>query len=407
MKKNLKIITLCIISFFITACFTSNIKEIDRVEAETKKVSFIIYIAADNDLHSAAMLDLQEISASDTENINVIIFLDTENDKLKGTYYLKKTNNSEDKFLGIKNLKILEVFEEKNTGEAITLKEFLKYSRQNYPAEKYVLSIWSHGDAWYGDYNMENPFKKGIGVDFDSDNDKLNLWELEYALQNTEVKWDVVYFDACYMGSIELAYQLKDVSDYLVFSPSIVPVSGADYKGLLDNLNKNSDKNSRNMALDIVAVNMNAYKNLKDKFLAYTIVDQNNAKVFYENLKDVSEVLSKYPEHNNYIHIDSLFCYDVEKEHKFFDIGDYIASAMNIEKIGIDDQNSLESASKNIKASNYILDLQYKSGYYYIENKNIIGLSFYAIVNGMYKNIYTINFYKESSRFAKDISWVE
>ena len=48
---------------------------------------------------------------------------------------------------------------------------------------------------------------------------------------------DVIYTDACLMGGIEVAYQLKDVSDYLVFSPELTPGPGGEYQGIIERIN--------------------------------------------------------------------------------------------------------------------------------------------------------------------------
>ncbi len=55
------------------------------------------------------------------------------------------------------------------------------------------------------------------------------------------LKMDYILFDDCYMSSIEVAYDLKDVTDYLIASPTEVMVYGYPYhiigKYLIGNFN--------------------------------------------------------------------------------------------------------------------------------------------------------------------------
>lgn len=152
-----KFVLLIILGITFTSCFSSN-KENNL--AVTEKIAFFIYIAADNDLGEAALNDLKEIADADTQNIDVVVFFDTDDDIIKGSYYLKKTNSENDKFLGISKLKVLSEIGEVNTGDSLTLKTFLDYSQNNYPADKYIVSIWSHGDGWSGDSGLSQS-KKG------------------------------------------------------------------------------------------------------------------------------------------------------------------------------------------------------------------------------------------------------
>lgn len=52
---------------------------------------------------------------------------------------------------------------------------------------------------------------------------------LSAAIENTGLKMEYILFDDCYMSSIEVAYELKDVADYLIASTCEVMAYGMPY----------------------------------------------------------------------------------------------------------------------------------------------------------------------------------
>ena len=64
------------------------------------------------------------------------------------------------------------------------------------------------------------------------------------------MKLDYLIFDACLMGCVEVAYELKDVCDKLVFSPTEVLTMGFDYSTLSRNLFSWDSPDLEQVALD-------------------------------------------------------------------------------------------------------------------------------------------------------------
>ena len=54
------------------------------------------------------------------------------------------------------------------------------------------------------------------------------------------MKMDFIIFDACFMGSVEVAYELRDVCDKIVASPTEVIAEGMDYITMASYLMKSS-----------------------------------------------------------------------------------------------------------------------------------------------------------------------
>lgn len=120
-------------------------------------------------------------------------------------------------------------------GEPQTLTDFLNFAVEYYPAEHYSLIFWDHGGG---------PLM-GFGVDELFDGDGLLLCELDEALGNSAFGTDSAHldwmgFDACLMGTIEVAGVCSKYADYLVASEELEPGFGWHY-GFLSELNATSD----------------------------------------------------------------------------------------------------------------------------------------------------------------------
>lgn len=51
--------------------------------------------------------------------------------------------------------------------------------------------------------------------------------------------WETMIFDCCYMGAVEVAYQLKDICDYIIASPTEILITGFPYRIILNELFNN------------------------------------------------------------------------------------------------------------------------------------------------------------------------
>lgn len=119
----------------------------------------------------------------------------------------------------------METMKPRNMGEADTLADFLNYGMTSFPAEKYILVFWNHG----------NGSVEGFGNDEIFDGDSLKLAEIKEAFGQSEMErynFELVGFDACLMGTAETAYMMPDNVNYMIASPELEPEEGWDYEWL-------------------------------------------------------------------------------------------------------------------------------------------------------------------------------
>ena len=172
-------------------------------------------MAADNDLEKYSTSDLDEISSYGKRS-SVIIALDAEKDSL-----LAMSDE------GLKILRRADI----NSGSGRELRDFI--NEFSIDDSKKFLIIWDHGSSWIGDSKYENDFSvRSVALDEDSE-DALTIPELSKVLEGK--KFELLGFDACFMGAVEVVYQLRRSADYIIASGDYEPGDGW-YYSFLENL---------------------------------------------------------------------------------------------------------------------------------------------------------------------------
>ncbi|GIV70075.1 clostripain-related cysteine peptidase [Caldilinea sp.] len=170
-------------------------------EVSPKAWTLMFYFAANNDLEGALKAERDSlVRAAKNLNVNIVALWD-DNLNLFGSKYLVFTP------YGTEEISKPEL----NTGNPSTLSDFLSWAIHNHPANHYALVINNHGQGF-----------SGTSVDNYSGGDWLNMQEMSQALVGIYPKPDIIYMDACLMGTIESAYQLAFQAAYYVASESLV-----------------------------------------------------------------------------------------------------------------------------------------------------------------------------------------
>ncbi|MBR6707741.1 MAG: hypothetical protein IKI84_13860 [Clostridia bacterium] len=130
--------------------------------------------------------------------------------------------------------------------DPIALQGFIEYAAYRFPAEMYDLVLWDHGGGPVGGFALDELHAKNV-------NDTMSLEQIVTAIKDSPVKhFDIIDFDACLMGSVEVVAALADCADYLVLSPETEPGFGQDYKTWMNALAKDSRMNGFELGRIIV-----------------------------------------------------------------------------------------------------------------------------------------------------------
>lgn len=112
-----------------------------------------------------------------------------------------------------------------------TLTDFIKYSANNFPANRYFLILWDHGGGSQAGFGYDENYPKSGSL-------SPNL--IGRAISESGVKFDMVGFDACLMANLETALALEPYADYMVASEETEPGTGWYYTDWIEMLEKNT-----------------------------------------------------------------------------------------------------------------------------------------------------------------------
>ncbi len=198
--------------------------------------TYMIYLYEDGTgLDGADDLNELEANGSIDGEINYVVLYDADDDTKDGIYMVKKDNNGYDDVI-VSELLSTHMNAGLNMDDWETLEEFIVWTKENYPAQHYGLNVWDHGSGIFKKSGKKDILKGAVG--------EIKLWEISEALHTFKdidgQGLDIFGFDVCLLGQIETAYQLKGLSDYVVFSERTEPGDGWDYEANFALLNNNS-----------------------------------------------------------------------------------------------------------------------------------------------------------------------
>jgi hypothetical protein len=106
-----------------------------------------------------------------------------------------------------------------DSGNPQSLIDFTDWATLNYPADNYALILWDHGNGF-----------AGVCYD-DTSKSYLSMMDVTQAM-NAIGHVDLLAFDACLMGMVEVASQFRNEADVMVASEETIPATGYDYRFL-------------------------------------------------------------------------------------------------------------------------------------------------------------------------------
>ena len=227
-KLILAVLTVIAVTTVLVACNHN-----DEPDQEEDLRTVLVYIVADNNgLDSSpnyfATNDIAEMlegfMSVDADRNNLLVYVDNGNKPF--LYQITKDNK------GTVFKKVLYEYEEQNSVYPTVMAEVYNRVFSAFPAKSYGLVLWSHGDGWLpspANISASKASTRWFGQDGTS---YMDISSLNTAL-NSAPHFDFILFDACFMQSVEVAYELKDRADYFIGAPNEIPGPGAYYTELV------------------------------------------------------------------------------------------------------------------------------------------------------------------------------
>ncbi|UCE92026.1 MAG: hypothetical protein JSV90_02480 [Methanobacteriota archaeon] len=207
-----------------------------------RKWTIAMYWVSDNDLdeYTDYFIDMWIEQLTNREDIALSVFLDRY-DASANISTLTEEGWQETKDLG-----------EVNSSSPETLSSFLNYSLTEpaLKADNFMLIVQDHGNGYLGlccDEGLpdSNQAKMWMSIDGLGSGIRDGL-----AISGGEI--DIISLDACTLGIVEVAYELRDTASYMVASVLGVPFDGQNYIALLSGLSDDPDITPEELACKIV-----------------------------------------------------------------------------------------------------------------------------------------------------------
>ena len=251
---------------YMFSCWSDGLEEMQRTvfmdcdktftaEFRRRNWTVVVYMAADNDLESSAILDINEMEASDFSEggFTVLALVDRAEgyDGTNGNWTdtrLFEISRDDDglngnivsKRLSCNTLGLFDDSEaELNMADPNVLHNLMRFAMRQYPASSYGLVMWGHGTGWRGGGTVAAASSaagsslKAVAFD-DYSSSYMTIAQLHQALTRLPNTLGFLGFDTCYGALLETAWEFRSDAVFMVGSGNSVPANGWNYQTFLD-----------------------------------------------------------------------------------------------------------------------------------------------------------------------------
>ena len=145
----------------------------------------------------------------------------------------------------------------------------------------------------------------------------MDISTLAEGIRESGLKMQYILFDACYMSNIETAYELKDVTNYMIASGSEIMAAGLPYRSMWSYLNSPTPNYS-----SIVSTSVNFYKNSSAPFCNLAAIDCRQVEKLASVMKDINAENQLQAS----VNLDSIQHLDGFRPNLFYDLETYVDS---------------------------------------------------------------------------------
>ena len=292
-----------VLSLLFLALLSLNSCVMDGDDADKEDIldrTVLVYIGRDNDLN-ASYEDKRDaiIEGWNGKGGNLVIYQDLpEGAKLEVVYRKKKENVS----------RILYEKANENSADSQVFADVIRQTVAECPANSYGLVVFSHASGWLPDATLNSP--RSIIKD---NNVWMNLPDFANAMPDGQ--FDFIVFEACYMGGIEVAYELKNKTNYILASSAELLSPG------FKEIYKTSVNNFFSSEPDLFSFFTDAYALLGEEgFKSATL-----SLIRTSELDNLANWVRRNAQEMEYPSVTGLQVFDRNSNHLFFDFEQHFA----------------------------------------------------------------------------------
>ena len=266
--------------------------------------------------------------------------------------------------------------------------------KQNAEALNYALIIGGHGCGWScaddwinypnqaKSFNTQQTFDTSFsGIQFGADpnnpttrffgsvdrkENSIDLSTLAEGIKQSGIKMQYILFDVCYMGNVETAYELKDVTNYFIATSSEIMAKGIPFRSMWSYLNGTTPNYS-----SLVNGIVNFYKNSNTPYCNMAAIDCRQLDALANVMKEINQ---KYTLDTT-IPLDSIQPLDGFLPHLSYDMAVYVDSLKPSGYLKEQFNNQLKKTVKVAAHTEYAYTALYLYPEATIKVKNYCGLS--------------------------------
>jgi hypothetical protein len=304
-------------------CVTTNLVALNN--PPSAEWTIMVYMNAKNSLENAGLYDFQAMAAvGSSSKVNFVVELGrpergqhiTGDGDWRGVMRFRVTQ-------GLAPVPASAINPDDSTvrhadmGCAATLADFVDWAKQQYPAKKYMLLIWSHGQGWRLQLSRAQRVNKhaahlrfaaldnsdwgkkpddlsggfrSVSIDEDYGHPMYNR-DIEDKLQGRH--FDIIGFDACLMAMVETSYAFRNLASLMVASEELSPDSGWRYSDWMAQIVNSPAMDGLSLAKILVTSYKSAYSGSAVETSSIVSIDLSRINTFAASLSQFAETLQR------------------------------------------------------------------------------------------------------------------
>ena len=250
----------------------------DGMTSMNKQATLLVYWDGKSKIQDVSNPMLLRYQADGKGNINGLLPIDT--------------NAPLDDVLDV--AEVVKEYPEQMSTDAKVMTQVLKDMVNLTTTEKIGLVVGSHASSWLNTIFTSRAFgQDGSGTD-----NTMLIPDMANALKSTGKTFDFILFDACYMGTTEVAYMFREVANYHLASVMEVPAYGFPYEDFMKDLYTGTVEGYKAACQSYIEYYQNLYQNGSYAWATVTLTDSKEmANLTNELKKEITahkDVLADY-----------------------------------------------------------------------------------------------------------------
>ena len=193
----------------------------------------LVYMAGDNDLNyyiSGDIRQMMEGSEKLAKNQRLIVFVDNYG---RQPYMMEVAHGD--------TIRLMTYNDELKSSDAQVLRQCLLWTMEHYEAKSYGLVLWGHADAWVvkSQPTLAPGQRRAYGQDVTGSEGWMEIADMARELESLPHRLSFIFADCCCFQCVESAYELRNVTDYIIASAAEIPGCGAPYHTIVPGLFSN------------------------------------------------------------------------------------------------------------------------------------------------------------------------